>query len=338
MDSVTIRAMQHRIAVLLLLVLIAPAVEALEHVEVRYVSSGIGLAGELLLPKGEGRHPAIVVVHGSGPSDRRNAWARMIAGLFVERGVAVLLTDKRGSGASGGDWRTTGFDELAGDALAGVAALRARDDIDPARVGLLGLSQGGWIVPLAAARSADVAFVVNLVGASVSYAEQTFHEMANTARASGLDEEATRTVLALHRATGRYLESGDWDAYARERAAAMRSPAAKIAEGYPASPDAPIWTFLRKVSAFDPLAYWAVLEQPVLIVYGAEDERDNVPVAESERRLRFAFERADKRNHTIAVVPGVGHSLMDPSRRQLDPEFVRTLDRWLGEAVTANGR
>jgi dipeptidyl aminopeptidase/acylaminoacyl peptidase len=330
--------MPHRIAVPLLLALTAAAADASEPIEMRYANAGVELAGELLLPERGERHPALVVVHGSGPNDRRNAWARMIGALFVERGIAVLLTDKRGSGASRGDWRTAGFDELAGDALAGVAALRARDDVDATRVGLLGLSQGGWIVPLAAARSPDVAFVVDLVGASVSYAEQTFHEMANTARASGLDEDATRTVLALHRATGRYLAGGDWEAYARVRAAAMRTPAAKIAEGYPGSPDAPIWTFLRKVSAFDPLAYWAVLEQPVLVVYGAEDERDNVPVAESERRLRFAFERADKRNHTVAVIPGVGHSLMDASRRQFAPDFVRTLERWLRDEVTGKSR
>ncbi|HET8576787.1 MAG TPA: prolyl oligopeptidase family serine peptidase [Methylomirabilota bacterium] len=58
------------------------------------------------------------------------------------------------------------------DALAGVAALKARKEVDPRRIGLLGISQGGWIAPLAATRSADVAFVVTLSGPAVSVGEE----------------------------------------------------------------------------------------------------------------------------------------------------------------------
>ncbi len=147
------------------------------------------LAAELLLPDRQPPLAGAVVLQGSGVSDRSNAWSRAIAEELARAGLAVLLTDKRGCGASGGDWRTVGFEELADDALAGVAFLASLPEVDPGRIGLVGLSQGGWVAPLAAARSPEVAFVVDVSGAAVGYVEQSFFEMANTVRQEGLSEE-----------------------------------------------------------------------------------------------------------------------------------------------------
>lgn len=163
------------IAALTLLAAMLPATDCVSATdELRYRSDSIALAGLLLLPPGGRPVPGAVIVQGSGPSDRTNAWARAIAEEFVCNGVAVLLTDKRGGGASGGDWRRASFEDLARDAVAGVRTLRGRREILADRVGLIGLSQGGWVVPLAAARSGTVAFVVNISGAAVSFAEQSF--------------------------------------------------------------------------------------------------------------------------------------------------------------------
>lgn len=302
--------------------------------EMRYANGDVALAGVLMLPDARGPVPGAVIIQGSGRSDRTNQWARAIAEELVRAGVAVLLTDKRGSGASGGDWQTAGFDDLAADALAGVAALRARTDVDAARVGLVGLSQGGWIAPLAAARSPHVAFVIDVSGATVSYAEQSFHEMGNTARQAGLSDAGVAEVLALNRAAGEYLASGDWEAYERARQRALGTEARPVAEGFPAR-DARIWTFLRKVFAYDPMPYWIVLSQPVLVVLGADDERDNVPVAASVQRLERGFASVGKRNARIVVIPGAGHALMDHTTHQLMPAFTSILAEWVRTEVAA---
>lgn len=303
--------------------------------EVRYASGDVALAGLLMLPDARGPVPGAVIIQGSGRSDRTNQWARAIAEELVRGGVAVLLTDKRGTGASAGDWQTAGFDDLAGDALAGVAALRARPEIDPARVGLAGLSQGGWIAPLAASRSPDVAFVIDVSGAAVSYAEQSFHEMGNTARQAGLSDAGVGEVLALNRAAGQYLIDGDWAAYERARQHALGSEARPVAEGFPAARDARIWTFLRKSFAFDPMPYWIVLRQPVLVLLGADDERDNVPVAASVQRLERGWATAGKRNGRVVVIPGAGHSFIDHSTHQLIPAFTQALAEWVRTEVVA---
>ncbi|MGQ0589073.1 MAG: alpha/beta hydrolase family protein [Sphingosinicella sp.] len=307
---------------------------ALREIPVSYPSGDIELAALLLLPDGPGPYPAAVVVHGSGDSDRTNLWARAIAETVAEAGFAVLLTDKRGSGDSEGDWRTVGFHALAADALAGVAFLSSRADIDEARIGLVGLSQGGRIVPIAAAQSDAVAFVLNLVGDAVSFAEQSAHEMGNIARQAGLPEPMQQEVLRLNGAAGRALLTGNWDEYRRLREAALASPWARIAQGFPPADD-PVWTFYREVIYFDPMPYWTLVRQPALILYGEEDEQDNVAVAESVRRLHFGFRQSGKANYEIVVLPGVGHSLGWTRSNGLGEHAKAAIQSWLGENVEA---
>ena len=113
--------------------------------EVSFQNGDVTLAGTLLLPAAPGRRPAVIFVQGSGPEGR---WAnRYLAGKLAEAGVVALIYDKRGVGASTGDWKGAGFDTLAADAAAGVALLRAQPAVDPARVGLYGHSQGATFAP-----------------------------------------------------------------------------------------------------------------------------------------------------------------------------------------------
>lgn len=321
---------------LILLSLLAvplPARAEKPGIEITYSNQDLRLAGELLLPATQQEPaPAAVIVHGSGSSDRSNAWARAITDALLANGVAVLLTDKRGSGKSGGDWRTAGFEELAEDALAGVRLLQTRPEIDRKRIGLVGLSQGGRIAPIAASKSSQVAFVVSLVSDAVTFPEQSFVEMTNTARQVGLPPSEVSKVVALNAAAGRFLMGGSWDDYFRLRQQMLAGPAVKIAEGFPGQHDAPLWTFLRKVMTFDPLPYWMVIPQPALIVFGELDEKDNVPVAESVRRLKFALSAAGKGNAEIVVLPGLGHSLMVDGK--LAPSFLDALNSWLRANVT----
>ena len=79
---------------------------------------------------------------------------------FATHGVAALAYDKRGVNESTGDFRIVSFTDLAADGLAAVAVVKARTDIDPGRIGVWGMSQGGWLGPLAASQSKDVAFVI----------------------------------------------------------------------------------------------------------------------------------------------------------------------------------
>lgn len=198
--------------------------------DVTFQSGDVSLAGRLLLPKGRGRHPAVVFAHGSGPQDQASGLP--FVHFLVERGIAILGYDKRGVGGSGGDWKQSGFETLADDLLAGVRFLKGRPEIDPKRIGILGVSQGGWLGPLAASRSKGVAFVVSVSGPGVSPAEQENDRIGNAAREAGLPASDVEQLLALRRMVDDYLRGKTtWEALKAALEAKKEAPWSRTGSG-----------------------------------------------------------------------------------------------------------
>jgi uncharacterized protein len=139
-------------------------------IDVKFESTGVKLAGTLDLPVDTGPHPTLVWVHGSGPETRNQA-ASFYAQLLDPR-YAFFAYDKRGAGESGGVCCPLDFELLADDVAAAVDAVRERDEVDRDAVGLIALSQGGWIAPLAANRADAIKFAVILSGSAVSVGEE----------------------------------------------------------------------------------------------------------------------------------------------------------------------
>lgn len=311
--------------------------------EVRFRNGDLRLAGLWWVPEGRGPFPAAVFIRGSGPSTRGGAWTTAVRDVLLEAGVAVLVPDKRGSDGSGGDWRTADFDDLAGDALAAVDFVRARPEVRADAVGLVGLSQGGKIAPVAAAGSDRVAWVIDLVGAATPLAEQVSWEMYHTFREAGLEGEALQQALGVQVAAERYLEGATgWERYAAAREEALTSPwasanpdARAVIEGFPEAEDAWRWDFFRRVVGFDPLPHWREVRQPVLVVYGEDDP--NAPTVRSAYRLTRAFEEEGHPDWTVRVLPRTGHALWDPEsdphRPELHPGLVELLRSWLGRVA-----
>jgi alpha-beta hydrolase superfamily lysophospholipase len=144
-----------------------------------FTNGDVRLSYRLDLPQRSGPVGAVVFGHGSGEQTKESC--RFLADGFLTRGLATLCFDKRGVGQSAGTYVFVGardsipvFDDLANDMAAGVAFLRTRSDIDPNRIGLAGVSQAGWIIPLAAQKS-HPAFMVLMVGPTVSVGIEGFY-------------------------------------------------------------------------------------------------------------------------------------------------------------------
>jgi uncharacterized protein len=153
-----------------------------------FPSGDIQLGYTLDLPGGTGPFPAVVLGHGSGRSTRDEA--APLATRLTAAGFAVLRYDKRGVGQSGGTYEGVGVGNgerviglLGADMAAGVAFLRTRPEVDRHRIGLLGVSQAGWVMPVAARLAPDVAFMVLVVSPTVSVGLEIYY--------SGLAEETT---------------------------------------------------------------------------------------------------------------------------------------------------
>jgi hypothetical protein len=140
-----------------------PQVGAIDRDEVRIPVRDTELAGTVFVPREPGPHPAVVFVHGAGRGSRSALSDQ--AEYLARAGIVALVYDKRTVGYS---FANRDFDLLAEDALAALRLVRERPEVDPARVGLWGVSEGGWVVPIAAARSPDVAFAILVSAANVS--------------------------------------------------------------------------------------------------------------------------------------------------------------------------
>ena len=129
--------------------------------EVSFRSGSERLTGVVLTPPGRGVHPALVLIGGTGAADRNTVLP--ITQFLLAHGVALLGYDQRGVGGSTGDWRTASLNDFAQDVVAAAQVLKSRKEIDPKRIGVFGASQGGWVAPLAAVQSRDIAFVISVV-------------------------------------------------------------------------------------------------------------------------------------------------------------------------------
>jgi dienelactone hydrolase len=259
-----------------------PSGPARRDVEVAFANGDVHLVGTLLLPRADRPIPAVVFVHGAASHERRENLEE--ADYFARHGIAALVYDKRGCGASPGDWTTASQFDLAEDALAAVRLLQGRPEIDVRHIGLWGMSQGAGIIPLAAVRSADVAFLIAVSGC-LSFDRQMYYYRANLFRECGLSDSL------LDMANKASLVSND---FARRVRGGLPVPSA--------------W---RALAAFDAdLDYrqaWSRVRQPVLAVYGELDQA--VPVAESAAALREAMLMGNNNDWTIVIFPGASHSL-----------------------------
>ncbi|MCR6482843.1 alpha/beta fold hydrolase [Amycolatopsis sp. OK19-0408] len=112
-------------------------------------ADGVALAGTLTLPAGPGPHPAVLCLPGSGKLDRdsntpklRLDLGRPLAETLARHGIASFRFDRRGVGATPGDWHTVGFLDNRADAAAALQAVREHPEVRGRAVGVLGHSEG----------------------------------------------------------------------------------------------------------------------------------------------------------------------------------------------------
>jgi uncharacterized protein len=302
---------------------------------VKFASGDATLAGTLFLPAKPGKHPAVVLFHGSGPQERDSERADWFAGW----GIAALAYDKRGVGQSTGDFQRIPFPYLVEDGLAGIAFLKARSDIDARHIGVWGLSQGGWLGPLAASRSNDVAFVIAVSGPGVTPGEQMIFYYANELRDKGLSDGDVEEASALRRLIWNYLATGA--GYEQAKSEVERAKAKRWYAALRAQHDNPIGSFERAQAErsnnwfktemnYDPVATLRKLKVPALFLFGADDQL--VPASKSAEIIRQTLTENGHHDFTIKIFPGADHGLYvhdAAGSMRLAPGYEETMRDWV---------
>lgn len=316
---------------------------------VHFADGVITLAGTLVLPgTAEQRHPAVVLFHGSGPQSRDLLTARW----FAKQGVAALAYDKRGVGESTGNFRVVPLMELCGDGLAGIQYLKSRQDIDAKRIGVWGLSQGGWLGPLAASRSADVAFVIAVSGPAVSPGEQMIFYYAMELRAQGVPESDVQEASTLRRNVWNYLFTGKGYEQAKKDLSQARTKRwyneVKLQQDdlfgrleTPSELSKPNLVRFKQEMTYDPIPALQALRVPALFLFGDEDRLVNVD--ETVPIIRRVLAQSGDRDFTIRIFQHVDHGMrltvnanpdpangnVAPEVGDVAPEYLSTMQSWL---------
>jgi len=302
---------------------------------IHFASGKLVLSGTLILPGGPPPFPSVFLFHGSGGQARDLGTARW----FAEQGFAALAYDKRGVGESTGNFRAGPFMDLCEDGLAALAFLKTRKEIDPAHIGVWGLSQGGWLGPMAASRSADISFVIAVSGPGVSPGEQMFVYYANELRDRGVPEADVLEADTLRKHVWTYLFTGKRyeqaklelnQARAKRWFGQVQSQQDRLFDSLqkPSELDRPgsrILNFRREMT-YDPLPALRALRVPALFLFGAEDRL--IPVERSVAVIREVLTNSGHKDFTIQVFDHVDHGMYNASFA-LDPRYLDTMRKWL---------
>ncbi|MGH7637361.1 MAG: alpha/beta hydrolase family protein [Gemmatimonadaceae bacterium] len=285
--------------------------DSVQRRAVVYRAGDVEIAATLLSPfPGPARRvPAVVIVHGSGSSTRDNPWTTAYAEALAQRGIVVLYPDKRGSGRSSGDWRTSSVQDLAADVKAGVGFLRRQPDVDSAGIGIIGFSQGGYIASVVASEDTAVSFTAVISGGTATLRDQIVDELVIEAerRNQPLTDTAQQRLREVYGSL--FAAVGGlrgWAAYARAAARAKEEggPLAYALRTVPLDSTHWVVGYLASMGDFDPMPYWNRVASPVLFVFGGADTQ--VRIDASIARLRAS----PARDHfSIITLGDNGHAL-----------------------------
>lgn len=283
---------------------------------------GVTLAGTLTLPRGDGPHPAVLLVTGSGPQDRDETLLGhkpflVLADYLTRRGIAVLRLDDRGTGASTGRFAGATSDDFARDAEAAVRWLRARPEVADDRVGIVGHSEGGLIAPLVASRAPEVGFLVLLAGPGIPSSELLVMQGALISRAGGDPEREIERTSAFQREMFAAIQGMADSAALRDTLQAIgRRFQASLTPEERARPDASDATLAAAINTlispwyrwflrYDPAPALRATRVPVLALNGALDLQ--VPADENLAAIERALRAGGNRDVTVEKLPGLNH-------------------------------
>lgn len=294
--------------------------------------SGAQLVGTLGKPESGTCLAGVILVGGSGPQDRdgntgpggiRLNLYRDMAEYLCGQGFAVLRYDERGTGASGGDFAAAGLSDLTADAAAALSTLIGRPEVDPARVGIVGHSEGGLIAAIVAAQDSRVRAIALLGTNARPLDEILVRQYEQLLQARLPTQELSAAVERRRHSFETIKATGNWDDPGVEAQLRTAVPIARR-------------KWFEQQFATVPADVVRRVRCAVAIFHGGRD----VQVDEGEARLLAeALSSRERGSHNLTVLPDLDHLFLRSrggglseyadSTRRLDAEFLHTLADWL---------
>ena len=311
-----------------------------------FESGGVKLVGRLITPKGSGKIPVVILIHGSEHDSALDSYA--LQRMLPAQGIGAFVYDKRGTGRSGGTY-TQDFSMLANDAIAAMREARRLAGARAGRVGYQGGSEGGWVVPLAVNR-ARVDFAIVSFGLAVTVLQEDQESVALDMQFHHHSAEDTAKALELARGGERVVETGGKEGYAAFDALRRKYKSERWYKDVHGDflffvlplNRAQIEEQAKKLLfhtpfRYEPMPALRASTTPQLWVLGSDDL--DAPSAETARRIKSLI--AEAKDFTLAVYPDAEHGMteyeLDAKGDRLSARYAPGYFQMMADFIT-NGR
>jgi dipeptidyl aminopeptidase/acylaminoacyl peptidase len=275
---------------------------------IRFDSRQFKIVGDLHLPDPGKKQPVIIWVHGDGPA-RRSLSGRpnRIMRSFLDTGFACFYYDKPGYGESTGEFsRGKLFEERAAILVDAVKVLKNHPAVEPGQIGLWGISQAGWVMPLAIAATKDIAFMIAISCAGTDGVEQSAYLVEKQVLCEGYSKEEAKTARLYYsqRAHAQnyeeYLEAAEY-LDKNPVVSAMRWGGIQTEEQFSPRPNS-------HQNFFNPMALIEKMTIPILAIYGDKDTQ--VDPFQAMEAYEKALKKAGNPLSRVEIFPGADHGII----------------------------
>jgi alpha-beta hydrolase superfamily lysophospholipase len=304
----------------------------MEEREIRFESGGLRLAGTLALPGSGGPFPGVLFITGSGQVDRDENHPKMRLNAFydlshylAQNGIASLRYDKRGVGASEGDYWSTGFDDHLQDALTALECLKGQGMVQTETVFILGHSEGAVIATRMAGGGAKVAGVILLSGSAQSGEAVLKWQALQVARGmKGINGWLIKTLhIDVAKAQQKQIDkikASKVDTYRQQLVAKVNAK------------------WFREFIAYDPALDFPCIAVPVLAITGSKD----IKVDPNDLDRMASLVKAPFEKH---LIPGMTHLLRvadgdagisdykEEIKEPIEPQVLEIVLHWLEKRI-----
>lgn len=299
------------------------------------------LSGSIYIPKKKKKKktPLLIRLHGANKGTRKDWEYRSWADYFARKGIATIIFDRRGEGASTSNSDDYGLEKLAYDVITLLEKVKERKDIDMERIILSGASQAGYISFMVNEKSDDVDYILLSAASSLSLVEQERQRLFFRMQKNKELPKSINNALAYQQLYFYYIITGqNWNILQKAAKEAQREAWGKYIDQPQKETDLKWWR--NSFDVYQPEKLIPKINVPTLILFGENDV--STPPSVMVPRFEYLLKDSKKDILQTVICPDVGHSLEVQFSKdrwgkiifpQRSPEMFDAIDKWLYQFV-----
>jgi len=292
--------------------------------KVEFSFDNFNISGELLIPKGNGKFPLVIMVHGDGSAYM--SYFSTIKKSFLKAGYATLMWDKPGSGKSTGEFSNKHLqDERANILLNAIQEMIKHPKIQPDKIGVWGISQAGYVIPRAMEKTDDISFIILVGVGGENGIQQTAYYIKAQLKCIDVSEQeamqAEQYFIDL-------CYARNFDDYYNSAKPLVNDPLVREMGFVTAMWTEDQWKPKDKneEAFFNPISVIAKTKTPTLVFFGDLDK--NVDPLQGMEAYQAALEKAGNPNFRVKLIKGSDHNIIISETGCETERYVRTREGW----------